>query len=346
MSKSKTASNKMLRHEACYRDLESTFLGYGSAIGRVKAQRIIRLLTVALQGSSSTLWAKVLLSEQTCLRINLIMGNTLNTMLLEKSIEFLLTVVNNKEVATILLLPWIKLGLPNLVLNLLSSELSNLDDDNKPVRMSFLDSVLCLVEEISTNDSDLEMILPNEELCLLVRRVFKLPEKFEFVGACVSAVVIIANLLADGKHIASQLLQDHEFIQGLLETIPFVSDDPQARVAFWCILESLFVQIAEKDINNSSFCHLMSFFLEKSSLIMEDLDGHYTEDSNPLNSARAGTMVKTLLRIDGILERWLAQKIEKVEDTSNIADVEAQAERLLCYCKKYSSLLSTPNAQE
>ncbi|KAI0498134.1 hypothetical protein KFK09_021375 [Dendrobium nobile] len=305
-----------------------------------------RLLTVALHGTGSTLWAKALLSEQTCLRIIWIVGNTLNSTLLEKSIDFLLTVINNEEVSNVLLQPWIKLGLLNLVVNLLSCEMSNLDDENKPNRTSFLDPVLCLVEALSTIDCGLETIFPNEELCHLVCRVIKLPEKYEYTSSCVSAVVIIANLLLDGKHIASQLSQDPEFLQGLLETIPFVSDDLQARDALWCILETLLVQTEEREISISSLHHIVSLFTEKSSFIMDDLDGHYMEYSNPLDGSNTGAVVRTLLRIACIMDEWYARKNEKIEETANIVDSDAKVRRLLHYCSKYSSMLSSPNVQE
>ncbi|XP_020591929.1 protein saal1 [Phalaenopsis equestris] len=302
-----------------------------------------RLLSVALQGIGSTLWAKALLSEQACLRIIWIVGNTLNTILLEKSIDFLLTVINNKEVANVLLLPMIKLGLPNLVVNLLSCEMDNLDDENKPKRPSFLDPILCLVEALSSTECGSEITIPNEELCHLVCRVIKLNEKYEYTSSCVAAVVIIANLLVDEQHIASQLSQDHEFLKGLLETIPFVSDDPQARDALWCILEWLFALVAEPDIEISSLYRLVSLLLEKSSLIMDDLDGHQMEDSSHLNASNTGAIVRTLLRISCIIDGWIAQKNEMIEGTANVVDSEAKAERLRHYCKKYSSALSAPN---
>ncbi|KAK8942518.1 hypothetical protein KSP39_PZI008792 [Platanthera zijinensis] len=219
----------------------------------------------------------------------------------------------------------------------------SLDDESKKERTSFLDPVLCLVEALSTIDYGLEMIFPDEELCHLVCRVIKLPDKFEHTRARISAVVIIANLLEDGQHIASQLSQDHEFTQDLLETIPLVSDDPQARTALWCVLERLFDRIAE-EFKISLLHPLALFLLDKSGLIMEDLDGHCTEGSSPPNSTYSGAVVKTLLRIDCIIEGWLAQKIKNIEDTSKIADAEVKAERLRQYCKKYSSLLSATNA--
>lgn len=247
----------------------------------------------------------------------------------------------------VLLQPWIKLGLPNLLVNLLSCEMSNLDDENKAKkRASFLDPVLSLVEALSSIDCGLETIFPNEELCYLVSRVIKLPEKYEHASSCVSAIVITANLLVDGQHIASQLSQDYEFLHGLLETTPFVSDDPQARDALWCILESLLARTIAREFDSSSLRHLVSLFLEKSSLIMNDLDGHYMEDSNPLNGINSGARVRTLLRIACIIDGWLARKTEKLEGTADIVDSEAKAVSLARYCKKHSSALSAPNAQE
>lgn len=56
--------------------------------------------------------------------------------LLLQSIDFLLTIVNNRDLLNILLQPLIKLGLPNLVISLLAGEISKLGDGRMPERYS------------------------------------------------------------------------------------------------------------------------------------------------------------------------------------------------------------------
>lgn len=113
--------------------------------------------------------------------------------------------------------------------------------------------------------------------------------------------MILANLLPDGKHLILGLskgtqctfftkvylelifrlilklffyaLLDFHFLQGLFDILPLVSDDSQARNALWCTLARLLIQI--DDNNSSTDLHqFASIFLEKASLIEEDLESH------------------------------------------------------------------------
>ncbi|KAG0477330.1 hypothetical protein HPP92_014171 [Vanilla planifolia] len=298
-----------------------------------------RLLTSSLQGRRSAIWAKAILFEEACERIIWIAENTLNTMLLEKCVDFLLTVINSKEAANILLQPLIKFGLMNLVVNLLACELSNLEDKLVAERTCIIDQILCLVEALSTLDYNMEKVFAREELYQLICRVIKLPEKFEFTCSRVSAVVIIANLLVDGQHFASQLSQDYEFIEALLDTIPLVSDDSQARDAIWCILSGLLPRIPEHDISSLSLNLLASIFVEKSNLIEEDLKSHSSEVEPP-NGNNTSPIVTTLWRIACVVEEWLAQKLERTADGAPCGgNGEDKAERLLQLCKKFCYLM-------
>ncbi|PKA56815.1 hypothetical protein AXF42_Ash002118 [Apostasia shenzhenica] len=305
---------------------------------------LFRLLSATFQDKGSTCWAKALLPELVCQRVIWIVENTLNTMLLEKCVEFLLTIINNPEVAVVLLQPLIRLGLPTVVVDLLACQMENLEDESKPERMTVLELILSLVEALSSLDCSFEVIFPDENLCHSVCRVIKKLGKFEFSKSCVSAIVTIANILVDSQDLALQLSQDYEFIEALVNTFPIVSDDIQARNALWSILARLLVRVPKKDVSILATNHLVSIFLEKSNLLKEDLAGHPLEDSveNPINSTTLSAIVTTLERILYITEEWLSGKRENSEGgIASVADVEVKAEILLHCCKKYSSLLST-----
>lgn len=65
--------------------------------------------------------------------------------LLWQSFDFLTAITNNQEVSSILLLPLIKLGLPNLMASLLAGELSELGVESKPERYSWTHSLFLLI---------------------------------------------------------------------------------------------------------------------------------------------------------------------------------------------------------
>ncbi|MQL93413.1 hypothetical protein Taro_026055 [Colocasia esculenta] len=129
------------------------------------------------------------------------------------------------------------------------------------------------------------------------------------VGCCCeTSVVIIANILSDEPHLALELSKgmnfattcpvdyklfkirsltslhhlvhaDILFLQGLLDTFPFVTGDPQARNAIWSTLARLFLQIQENNISTSCLQQYICVLLEKAYLIGDDLKGHASDDS-------------------------------------------------------------------
>lgn len=303
---------------------------------------LFRLFTVGLQGSKFISWTEVLLSEQVLLRILWIIGNTLNSVLLEKSIEFLITVINNQEVSNILLQPLIKLGLPSLVDSLLAGEISKLPDGNNQDRSSVNDLILGLVEALSATDSCPQVITSNSDVLSLVCSIVKLPDKLEVATSCVSAVVIIANLLVDEERLMLELSKDFSFLQGLLDILPFVSDDPQARNALWCTVARLLSRVIINDISISSLHEFASVFVGKSHLIEEDIEGHPMEEElvesvNP-DAHKSYATTSSLRRIACILEKWLivgktANSEQDVAGDGNSFDSKLQ--RLLNNCHKY-----------
>ncbi|XP_073006065.1 uncharacterized protein [Typha latifolia] len=300
-----------------------------------------RLLAVGLQGSASSSWAEALLPDEIIQRVLWIVGNTLNSTLFEKGIDFLLTVIDNQEVGTILLQPLMKLGLLNLVISLLTSEIKDSGDENKLERCPVLDLILRLVEALSAIDSCSQVMSSNEQLLQLVCSIVKLSDKFEVSSSCVSAVVIIANLLGDEKHLMSELSHDILFLQGLFDILPLVSDEPQARNALWCILARLLVQVQEDDISLSSSRQFPLLLLEKSYVIEEDLESHpedKLEELAPHDSTKLyGVVTASLRRIGLIMEKWIAEKSSMPEkDVACADDSVGKAQKLLTCCWKYS----------
>lgn len=80
-------------------------------------------------------------------------------------------------------------------------------------------------------------------------------------------------------------LLDFQFLQGLFDVLPFVSDDSQARNAFWCILARLFHQVDENVSTTSNLHQFVLLLLDKSSLIEEDLDSHLVDNPGDNSSS-------------------------------------------------------------
>ncbi|KAF8403187.1 hypothetical protein HHK36_011284 [Tetracentron sinense] len=237
-----------------------------------------RLLTLGLQGSGSITWAEALQPEDILRRIQWIAENTLNVQLLERSIGLLLAIVENQqEVASILLPPLMKLGLPSLLINLLACELNKLNGERMPDRYIVLDTILRAIEALCVVDDFSHVICSDKELFRLVYDLVKLPDKVEVANSCVTSAVLIANLLTDVPDLASGISQDLPFIQGLLDIFPFVSE---ARCALWSIFARVLVQFQEGEMSPSSLRQFVSILVEKSDLIEEDLLDHQLEDSN------------------------------------------------------------------
>ncbi|KAL6637121.1 hypothetical protein ACP70R_024693 [Stipagrostis hirtigluma subsp. patula] len=233
-----------------------------------------RFLSTVLRSSTSVSWAEALLPDEILSRVLWIVANTLNSTLLEKSIDFLSTIIDKQDVASILLQPLIKVGLVNHAISLLASEIEKLTDENKLDRSASLDLILDFMEELSAIDSCSEVMSSSDQLIRLLDSIVKLPDKFEVTSYCANVVIILANLLTDGKHIVPMLSQDLPFMEGLLDILPLVSDDNQARNALWCVLARLLAQGEGINMNYSSLEHFVSMLLGRFTLIKDDLESH------------------------------------------------------------------------
>ncbi|KAH0454207.1 hypothetical protein IEQ34_016131 [Dendrobium chrysotoxum] len=221
--------------------------------------------------------------------------------------------------------------------------------DSTGTRTSFLDPVLCLVEALSTIDCGLETIFPNKELCHLVCRVIKLPEKYEALasgnsvpaGCGTAGTRLVVSKC--GEKVASERGERLRKQSPRLAASSFANRTKQrtARNGYTSSCVSAVVIIANLLLDGKHIASQLS--QEKSSLIMDYLDGHYMEYSNPQNGSNTGAI---LMRIACIIDEWYARKNEKIEETADIVDSDAKVRRLLHYCNKYSSLLSSPKVQE
>ncbi|XXG86064.1 hypothetical protein AAC387_Pa11g1038 [Persea americana] len=302
-----------------------------------------RLLTSVLPGSGSVNWGVALVPEHILCRIIWIAENTLNTQLLIKCLELLLAILDNQDVVHILLPPLMKLDLPIVLRNLLACEMGSFTVGREPERCSALEMILCVIESLSTIDNYSRVICSDDELLRLVCSVVKLPDKVEVASSCITAVVLIANILTDEPTFVTYVSQDLSFLQGLLDVLPFVSDDSQARGALWSVLARVLVQVEVDSMSQSSLQQYGSVLIDKSELIEEDLDSHKLEDSTDDNGIsnisrkQSDSMVTSLRRILDILQRWVirsdASDREIMED--NDGDHGARVHRLLHYCRKH-----------
>ncbi|XVF19802.1 hypothetical protein REPUB_Repub11eG0142400 [Reevesia pubescens] len=239
-----------------------------------------RLLSSGLQCGECIKWAEALQSEHILSRILWVTENTLNPQLIEKSVGLLLAMLESqKEVGHILLSPLMKLGLANVVVNLLAFEMSKLTNERIPERYSVLDVILRALEALSIIDGYSQEICSNKDFFQLVCDLIKFPDKVEVSNSCVTAGVLIANILSDVSDLASDISQDLPFLQGLFDIFPFTSDDLEARSALWSIIARLLVQVQEDEMSASSLRQYVLVLLSKSDLIEDDLFDHQFDEN-------------------------------------------------------------------
>ncbi|PWZ52241.1 hypothetical protein Zm00014a_022015 [Zea mays] len=244
-------------------------------------------LAAVLRTSVSVSWAEALLPDEILSRVLWIVGNTLNSTLLEKVIDFLSTIIDNQDVTAILLQPLIKVGLINHTISLLASEIEKLSNEGKLDRSDSLDLILNFVEELSAIDSCSGVMSESDQLIQVLESIVKLPDKFEVTTYCASVVIVLANILADGKHIVPRLSHDLPFMEGLFDILALVSDDNQARNALWCILPCLLAQAQQIDMNSSSLEQFVSLLLGRFTHIKDDLESHRVDKKEELTAEDA-----------------------------------------------------------
>ncbi|CAH8296779.1 unnamed protein product [Eruca vesicaria subsp. sativa] len=295
-----------------------------------------RILTTGLYGAGSTLWAECLQSDDILRRVLWIAENTLNPHLIEKSVGLLLGILEGEsEVGKLLIPPLMTLGLTSLLINLLSFEMSKLVKERIPERYSVLEMILRAIEALSASDSRSKDICSSKELFHLVCDLMKLQDKAEVATCCVTAGVLIANILSETVSFIPEISQDFSFLEGLFSTLPFASDDLEARRALWSVIARLFARVNESEIDTFSLRQYILVLLSNSDIIEDDLLIMQLEDSFPSHSSRTIAIQK----IESMLNNWNIRKETLQEDNMdgdgslNTSDVR----RLYDCCQRYIS---------
>ncbi|KDP34347.1 hypothetical protein JCGZ_11230 [Jatropha curcas] len=302
-----------------------------------------RLLTLGLQGDMCNTWVEALQSENILGRVMWVAENTLNPQLLEKVVELLSAILESEKVSSILLPSLMKLGLTNLLINLLASEMSTLTGERIPERYVVLDVILRAIEVISTLDGHSQEICSNKELFQLVCDLVKFPDKVEVANSCATVSVLVANILSDVPDLALEISHDLAFLQGLLDIFPFASDDCEARSALWSIFARLLVRVKENELDLSTLCQYVLVLVTKTDLIEDDLLDQQLDDASKETKISISSDIKSntrntaLQRIVSILNRWTALKdSHKVEDVmEEHYAIEVDVGRLLDCCRKH-----------
>ncbi|XP_039044833.1 protein SAAL1-like isoform X2 [Hibiscus syriacus] len=301
-----------------------------------------RLLSYGLQGRECIKWAEALQPDHILSRILWIMENTLNPQLIEKSVGLLLSMLESQnEVEHTLLSRLMKLGLASILVNLLAFEMSKLKNDKMPDRYPVLDVILRALEALCVIDVYSLEICSNKDFFQLVCDLIKFPDKVEISTSCVTAVVLIANIVSDVPDLASNISQDFPFLQGLLDIFPFTSDDSGARCALWSIIARLLVRVREDEMSTSSLRQIVFILLSKSDAIEDDLFDHQFDENKGFESvATSGRKLDArtlaLRRITCILNKWNALKDSFEKDMIEEHATDEKICRLLGICHKHT----------
>ncbi|XP_071734901.1 uncharacterized protein [Rutidosis leptorrhynchoides] len=304
-----------------------------------------RLLTLCLRKNEGIIWAQALQTENILSRIVWVVENTLNPQLIEKSVGFLLTVSQSQEEVRDMLLPQlVKLGIPVILVNLLAFEISKLEGDERmPERYPVLDTILQAIESLTVIDGCSQEFCSNKKLLFQLGTLIKLNDKVEVATSCVTAAVLIANLLSDSDSLILEINQDLLFLQGLLDIFPFASDDLAARNALWDIISRLLAHIQDNEMSRSDLHQYISIFASKSDLIEEELLDHQLADSNKdqdtatASGRNLNIRTAALKRIDFIVSQWLALKDQNspTKLTQEFVVNDRDLNRLKDCCRKY-----------
>ncbi|XP_037473990.1 uncharacterized protein LOC119350091 [Triticum dicoccoides] len=287
-----------------------------------------RLLAAILQSSASVSWAQALLPDEILSRILLIVGKTDSTTLIEKIIDILTTVIDNRDVIAMLIQPLLKLGLVDRVIGLLTNEIER-PPDEKLDRKGSLDLILHFMVESSAIHCVSKAMTSNDRLIKVLVNMIKSPDK-QVASYCASVVIVISNILKDGKHLVPKISHDLPFLEGLLEVLPAVPDDDQARYALWSILSCILAQVQGTELNSLSLDQFVSLFLGKFGLIKADLESQLVDEEKltPEDALLKGWISTCLMAISFFMVRWIEEKSSPGNE-----DAIDNAWEVLSYCQ-------------
>ncbi|CAH9072777.1 unnamed protein product [Cuscuta europaea] len=308
-----------------------------------------RVVTLCLQGDESVLWAEALQSEHILCRILWIVENTLNPQLIDKSVSLLLAMLQNKQEAAGVFQPLLmKMGLPRILVDLLSFEMCKLREERLPERYFVLGLILQAIEALSVIDECSQEICASTRLFILLTDLIKLPEKVEVADCCITAAVLIANILTEAADLALEVSQDLLLLQGLFSLFPYASVDVEARSALWSIIARFLVQVQENDVSLLQLHQYVSVFTSEAEVIEEELlNDHSTEEllndpstEEPVSSGIISSFVTRNAALNGIvwvLNQWigLEDRIKESLPKGTSQVNKEDAYKLLHCCGKY-----------
>ncbi|XP_010454558.1 PREDICTED: uncharacterized protein LOC104736293 [Camelina sativa] len=335
-------------HEGLLQHVESTAGLVNILVGQLFLDdtqclsEVCRILTTGLSGTGCTFWAECLQSDDILRRIFWIAENTLNPHLTEKSVGLLLGIIEGQpEIGQLLIPPLMTLGLTSLLINLLSFEMSKLTKERIPERYPILEIILRAIEALSASDSHSKEICSSKELFQLVCDLMKLQDKAEVATSCVTAGVLIANIVSETVDFVPEVSEDFSFLEGLFSTLPFASDDLEARRAIWNVIARLLASVNESETFSPSQYILV--FLRNSDIIEDDLLDTQLEDSNeefqntlPSQMKSSARMI-AIQKIESILNIWITRN-ENLQEESITGDCSINKDgvkRLLDCCQRY-----------
>ncbi|GAB2274670.1 hypothetical protein Dimus_009441 [Dionaea muscipula] len=303
-----------------------------------------RLVSLGLGSPECITWVMALQSEHVLSRILWIAENTLNPHLIEKISGLLSVIIEYQQEVVSTLLPTLKnLGLLRILVNLLSFEMSKLMTERLPERYPALDSILHAVEALSTNDDFSQEISSNRELFQMAVELVKLPDKIEVASPCITAAVLIANILTDSPDLALEMSKDSLVLQCLFDLFPLASDDFEARNAIWSIVARLSNQIQANDMSSSNIAPYVLALVSKSDLIEDDLLDYQVETSSqkhgnsPDGAAKLNFRSIALKTISSLLSQWI-----RVKDHDGNSFTENHVADGSCHIRLSGSVLTWP----
>ncbi|KFK27615.1 hypothetical protein AALP_AA8G406600 [Arabis alpina] len=337
-------------HEGLLKRVESTAGLVNILVGQLFLDdtqclsEVCRILTSGLYGDGCTFWAECLQSDDILRRILWIAENTLSPHLIEKSVGLLLGIIEGQpEVEQLLIPPLMTLGLTSLLINLLSFEMSKLTRERIPERYPVLEIILRAIESLSASDNHSKEICSSKELFQLVCDLMKLQDKAEVATSCVTAGVLIANMMSETVDFISEVSQDFSFLEGLFSTLPFASDDLEARRAIWNVIARLLARVNEFEISIDCLSRYILVLLSKSDIIEDDLLDIQLEDSNEESQNSFPPQIKSSARtiaiqkIESILNHWNVREenLQKEDMNGECSVNKADVERLSDCCRRY-----------
>eukprot|EP00897_Mesotaenium_endlicherianum_P008704 jgi/Mesen1/7862/ME000042S07314 len=240
-----------------------------------------RLLSAGLHSEQASSWVTAVESEEVLGRIMWIAANTVHVQLLEKSTELILAMVDGHgDAATVLVAGLLRLGLQELLTDLLAAELTAVTSGSAEQGDLVLDLILQITEALSLSDECAEQLAANHKLFSLACQVVRMSDRDEIGPSAITAIVLVANLLAEDVGLIRELSHDVAVLGRLLALLPGASDDPGARNALWSILSRMCRKFMQPTTHGEDLglAGMAAALAEGYGRVINDLKEHREED--------------------------------------------------------------------